>query len=110
MWSPRRTGGFPPCSPVCYHTETTRTQTSVPTSMINIQVYKFIQITVGHYVHTYTKLRTINKHTYQDQCRIKYLHRYRSTLHYFTSHHATYKQSMNYDKLWTKHEIIQGIK
>ena len=50
------------CSPVCYHTETTRTQTSVPTSMINIQVYKFIQITVGHYVHTYTKLRTINKH------------------------------------------------
>jgi len=34
------------------------------------------QNTVEHYVHTFTKLHTctINKHTYQVQCRIKYFH------------------------------------
>jgi len=39
--------------------------------------YKFIQNTVGNYVHTYTQLHicTINKHTYQDQYKIKYLHK-----------------------------------
>ena len=36
MWSPSQTGGFPPGTPVSSHTKTTRTQTSVPTSMINI--------------------------------------------------------------------------
>jgi len=36
MWSPSQTGGFPPGIPVSSHTKTTRTQTSVPTSMINI--------------------------------------------------------------------------
>ena len=50
-------------------------------------LYKFIPNTVGHYVHTYTRLHigTTHKHTYQDQCGIKYLHEYRSKLHYFTS-------------------------
>ena len=57
-----------------------------------LQVYKFIHNTVGHYVHTYTQLHTctIYKHTYQDQCIIKYFHKYRSKLHYFRSHTATY--------------------
>ena len=56
------------------------------------QVYKFIHNTVGNNVHTYTKLHicTINKHTFQGQYRIKYLHKYR--------YNATYKQSMNYGK------------
>ena len=36
MWSPRQTGGFHPGTPVSSHTKTIRTQTSVPTSMINI--------------------------------------------------------------------------
>ena len=51
-----------------------------------LKVYKFIHNTVGRYVHTYSKLhtRTINKQTYQGQYRIKYLHKYRSKLHYFT--------------------------
>ena len=46
-------------------------------------IYKFIHNSVGHYVHTYTKLRTctIYKHTNQGQSRIKYLHKYRSKLH-----------------------------
>ena len=35
MWSPSRTGGFPPGTPVSSQTKTIRTQTSVPTSMIN---------------------------------------------------------------------------
>ena len=37
MWSPSQTGGFPPGTPVSSHTMTIRTQTSVPTSMINIK-------------------------------------------------------------------------
>jgi len=57
-------------------------------SMIN-EVYKFIQNTAGRYVQTYTKTKLhtciINKHTYQGQFRIKYLPKYRSKLHYFTS-------------------------
>ena len=36
MWSPSQTGGFPPGTPVSSHTKTIGTQTSVPTSMINI--------------------------------------------------------------------------
>ena len=36
MWSPSQTGGFPPGTPVSSHTKTIRTQTSMPTSMINI--------------------------------------------------------------------------
>jgi len=36
MWSPSQTGGFAPRSPVTSHSKTIRTQTSVPTSMINI--------------------------------------------------------------------------
>ena len=36
MWSPSQTGGFPLGTPVSSHTKTIRTQTSVPTSMINI--------------------------------------------------------------------------
>jgi len=50
-------------------------------------IYKFIHNTVGHYVHTYKKLHTCTliKHTYQGQYRIKYLHKYRYKLHYFTS-------------------------
>ena len=36
MWSPSQTAGFPPDTPVSSHTKTIRTQTSVPTSMINI--------------------------------------------------------------------------
>ena len=36
MWSPSQRGGFPPGTPVSSHTKTIRTQTSVPTSMINI--------------------------------------------------------------------------
>ena len=36
MWSPSQTCGFPPSTPVSSHTKTTATQTSVPTSMINI--------------------------------------------------------------------------
>ena len=36
MWSPSQTGGFPPDIPVSSHTKTIQTQTSVPTSMINI--------------------------------------------------------------------------
>jgi len=36
MWSPSQTGGFPPGTPVSSHTKNIRTQTSVPTSMINI--------------------------------------------------------------------------
>ena len=47
-----------------------------------LQVYKFIHNTVGKYVPTYTKLHTctINKHTFQGQYRIKYLHKYRYKL------------------------------
>jgi len=46
-------------------------------------IYKFIHNSVGHYVHTYTKLRTctINKHTIQGQSIIEYLNKYRSKLH-----------------------------
>jgi len=42
----------------------------------SLQVYKFIHNTVGHYVHTYTKLHTctINKHTYQGRFMIKYIY------------------------------------
>ena len=49
--------------------------------------FKFIHNTVGQYVHMHTKLHTctINKHTYQGQYRIKYLHKYRSKLRYFMS-------------------------
>jgi len=47
--------------------------------------YKFIQNTVGHYFHAYTNLHTINKQTYQDQYRIKYLSKYRSKLYHFTA-------------------------
>ena len=36
MWSQSQTGGFPPGTPVSSHTKTTGTQTSVPTSMLNI--------------------------------------------------------------------------
>ena len=36
MWLPSQTGGIPPGTPVSSHTKTIRTQTSVPTSMINI--------------------------------------------------------------------------
>ena len=36
MRSPSQTGGFPPGTPVSSHTKTIRTQTSVPTSIINI--------------------------------------------------------------------------
>ena len=36
MWSPSQTGGFPPGTPVSSHTKTIQTQSSVPTSMINI--------------------------------------------------------------------------
>ena len=36
MWSQSQTGGFPPGTPVSSHTHTTETQTSAPTSMINI--------------------------------------------------------------------------
>jgi len=36
MWSPSQTGGFPPGTPVSSHTKTIRTQTSVPTGMLNI--------------------------------------------------------------------------
>jgi len=38
-------------------------------------------------IHTYTTLHTctINKHTYQGQCKTKYLHKYRYLLHYVTS-------------------------
>ena len=36
MWSPSQTGGFPPGTPVSSYTKTTRTHTSVPTSMIYI--------------------------------------------------------------------------
>jgi len=36
IWSPSQTGGFPPGTPVSTYTKTIRTQTSVPTSMINI--------------------------------------------------------------------------
>ena len=36
MWSPSQTGGFPPGTPVSSHTKTTRTQTPVSTSMINV--------------------------------------------------------------------------
>ena len=35
-WSPSQTGGFPPGTPGSSHTKTIRTQTSVPTSMVNI--------------------------------------------------------------------------
>jgi len=35
-WSPSQTDGFPPGTLVSYHMKTIRTQTSVPTSMINI--------------------------------------------------------------------------
>ena len=36
MWSSIQTVGFPPGTAVSSHTKTTGTQTSVPTSMINI--------------------------------------------------------------------------
>ena len=36
MWLPSRAGGLPPGTSVASHTRTTRTQTSVPTSMIYI--------------------------------------------------------------------------
>ena len=36
MWSQSQTGGFPPGTQVSSHTKTIRTQTSLPTSMINI--------------------------------------------------------------------------
>jgi len=54
---------------------------------VNTSFYKFIHNTVERYVHMYTKLHTctIHKHTYQDQCRIKHLHKYRYKLHHFTS-------------------------
>ena len=60
--------------------------------MISLIKVPNIHNTVGRYVHTYTQLHTctIYKHTYQDQCRIKYFHKYRSKLHYFRSHTATY--------------------
>ena len=35
MWSPSQTGGFPSGTPVSSNTKTIRTQTSVPTSVIN---------------------------------------------------------------------------
>ena len=38
MWSLSQTGGFSPSTPVSSHTKTIRTQTSVPTSMINISL------------------------------------------------------------------------
>jgi len=49
--------------------------------------FKFIHNAVGQYVHMHTKLHTctIDKHTYQGQYRIKYLHKYRSKLRYFMS-------------------------
>ena len=61
---------------------------------------KFIQNTVGHYIITYTKLHTctINTHTYQDSIELNISHK-KSKLHYFTSLHALYKQSMNYHKV-----------
>jgi len=34
IWSPSQTGGFPPSTPVSFHTKNIWTQTSVPTSMI----------------------------------------------------------------------------
>ena len=36
LWSSSQTGGFPPGTPVSSNTKTIQTQTSVPTSMINI--------------------------------------------------------------------------
>ena len=36
MWSPSQTGGFSPGTPVSSHMKTIRTQSSVPTSIINI--------------------------------------------------------------------------
>jgi len=49
------------------------------------QVNKFIQNIFVQYVHTHTQLQTINKHTYQDQYIVTYVHMYRYKLHHFTS-------------------------
>jgi len=51
---------------------------------VNIQVLQVY----SHYVHTYTKLHTctINKHTYQGQYKIKYLHKY-IYINYITLRH-----------------------
>ena len=42
MWSPSQAGGFPPGTPVSSHTKTIRTETSVPTSMVNIKLYNLL--------------------------------------------------------------------
>ena len=41
MWSPSQTGGFPPGTPVSSHMKTIRTQTLVPTSMINMLFFYY---------------------------------------------------------------------
>jgi len=47
MWSPSQTGGFPPGTKVSSHTKTIRTQTSVPTSMIDISCITCFVIVVN---------------------------------------------------------------
>ena len=50
MWSPTQTGGFPPGTPVSSHTKTTGTQTSVPTSMIDISCLTFLTLLLYKFV------------------------------------------------------------
>jgi len=60
MWSPSQTGGFPPGTLVSSHTKTIRTQTSVPTSMINISCLTWFVIVVK-YIKLFCFLKKIKR-------------------------------------------------